>query len=216
MLARLTGELESIEGNTALIATGTGLAYEVMLPAFLADTLSPRVGQAVTLHTIEYLEQQSQGASFIPRLIGFGSIEQRRFFGMFTTVKGLGAKRALRALSAPIDRIAGAIASRDTKFLQTLPEIGKRLAETIVAELHGKVDAFLTGPPAGSGASVEIKGGEVSDAARQAIDALAHLGEPRSEAEALVRRVLGDHAASDESVALTADEILAAAFALRS
>lgn len=218
MLARLTGTLESISANTGVVAAESGLAYEVLLPAFLADELSPRVGETVTLHTIQYLEAQSQGSSYIPRLIGFPSRDDRRFFELFTTVKGLGAKRALRALRAPFPRVAAAIADRDAKFLQTLPEIGKRLAETIVAELHGKVDPFVS--PAHRptpGAGVEPKSvGALSDAARQAIDALIHLGEARPDAEELVRRALQAAPAGDGKSALTPDEILAAAFALRS
>jgi Holliday junction DNA helicase RuvA len=218
MLARLTGTLESINANTGVVATESGLAYEVLLPAVLADELSPRVGRTVTLHTIQYLEAQSQGSSYVPRLIGFPTRDDRRFFELFTTVKGLGAKRALRALRAPFPRIAGAIADRDAKFLQTLPEIGKRLAETIVAELHGKVDPFLSPShtPA-PGATVEGKAGvALSDAARQAIDALIHLGDARPDAEELVRRALQSAPADDAKSPPTADEILAAAFALRS
>jgi Holliday junction DNA helicase RuvA len=221
MLARLRGTLESLSSNTALIAIDSGAAYEVLLPAVLADDLAARTGSTITLHTVQYLEGQSQGASFIPRLIGFASRDERRFFELFTTVKGLGAKRALRALAAPFPRIAAAVADRDTRFLQTLPEIGKRLAETIVAELHGKVDPFLV--PASASSSIEPKSGGVPGAsigsdpalaasARQAIDALVHLGDSRLDAEELVRRALRDARSEPRS----ADDLLAAAFALRS
>jgi len=152
-------------------------------------------------------------AAFLPRLIGFSTPEQRRFFELFTTVKGLGPRRALRALRAPFEHVAGAIAARDAKFLQSLPEIGKRLAETIIAELHGKVDAVA--PTPGAGVAIEPKAagadGPLGDAGLQAVAALVQLGEGRMEAENLVRRVIdgGPESAS-------ADEILAAAFALRS
>ena len=39
-------------------------------------------------------------------------------------------------------QIAAAIVDRDVAMLQSLPEIGKRTAETIIAALHDKVDAF--------------------------------------------------------------------------
>lgn len=228
MLARLRGTLESVTANTAVLATDSGRAYEVLLPAVDADAAGARLGQTVTLHTIQYLEAQSQGSSYIPRLIGFQTLDDRRFFELFTTVKGMGPKRALRALRAPFPRIAGAIASRDAKFLQTLPEIGKRLAETIVVDLHGKVDAFIAPEHAEGGASgaVEPKAipGALSDAARQAVDALVHLGDSRADAEELVRRALagtrsggpGEDAAASPAPALSPDEILTAAFALRS
>ena len=227
MLARIRGKLESIDANTAVIATDSGRAYEVLLPAVHADAMGVHIGQTVTLHTIQYLEAQAQGSSYVPRLIGFPTLEDRRFFELFTTVKGLGAKRALRALRAPFAHIAGAVAARDAKFLQTLPEIGKRLAETIVVDLHGKVDPFLVPDRAGGDASGTIESkaipGALSDAARQAVDALVHLGDSRADAEELVRRAVADatpDAARDAPeptpAALSPDEILTAAFALRS
>ncbi|MEO1130008.1 MAG: Holliday junction branch migration protein RuvA [Planctomycetota bacterium] len=215
MLARITGTLEEIEQTTALItvsgADGCAMGYAVLLPAVVADELTPRLGETVTLHTVHYLEQQSQGSSFLPRIVGFATTDQRRFFELFTTVKGLGPRRALRALRVPFEHVARAICERDNKFLQTLPEIGKRLAETIIAELHGKADDFAS--PAEPGSTVEPKpdAGALTDGARQAVAALVHLGEGRNEAEDLVRRVIAEGADAG-----TADEILAAAFALRS
>jgi holliday junction DNA helicase RuvA len=218
MLARLTGQLESIEGNTAIIARSpagdspAGEAYEVLVPAYLAERLAGQVGRPVTLHTVQYLEQQAQGASFIPRLIGFGSRHERRFFELFTTVKGIGNKKALRAMAVPIGELAGAISGRDVRALQALPEIGKRLAETVIAELHGKVNDFLV---VGLDGQIEGKARAgampaASASARQAEDALVRLGETRPTASELVRRVLESSPELD-----SADAILAAAFALR-
>ncbi len=145
MLARLTGTLESLAANTALLAPegAAGIAYEILLPAYLADRLSHSVGGQITLHTLQYLESQNQGSSFIPRLLGFASPHEREFFELLTSVKGLGNKRALRAMALEPHAIARAIAERDARFLQTLPEIGPKLAELIVHELKSKVDRFL-------------------------------------------------------------------------
>lgn len=95
------------------------------------------------LHTIQYLEGVNQGVSFIPRLIGFTSPRDRHFFELLTSVKGLGNKRALRAMAVAPSSIARAIAERDARFLQRLPEIGPKLAELIVHELKNKVDGFI-------------------------------------------------------------------------
>lgn len=166
MLARITGSLESLSGpgNTvALIAPDSqpDLAYEILIPAYLADRLShtpgsrtPGMSEALranpadglagqlTLHTLQYLESQNQGASFIPRLLGFASPREREFFELLTSVKGLGNKRAMRAMAVEPATIARAIADRDSRFLQTLPEIGPKLAELIVHELKSKADKF--------------------------------------------------------------------------
>ncbi len=149
MLARLTGTLNSLAANTALLTPdgAPGIAYELLLPAYLAERLSATNAahsrEPLTLHTLQYLESQNQGASFIPRLLGFSSAHEREFFELLTTVKGLGNKRALRAMAMEPHAIARAIAERDARFLQTLPEIGPKLAELIVHELKSKVDRFL-------------------------------------------------------------------------
>ncbi|HVZ93991.1 MAG TPA: Holliday junction branch migration protein RuvA [Phycisphaerales bacterium] len=218
----MTGILESVEKNTAvivpLVPLGGGesvpgsCAYEVHVPAYLAERLGGQVGRSVTLHTMEYLEQQAQGASMLPRTIGFASRSERKFFEVFTTVKGIGNRKALRAMAAPPGELARMIAAKDVRGLRSLPEIGQRLAETMVAELNGKLEEFVIGAAGGGAEVVEGKttrAGAMSEAARQAEDALVRLGESRAAATELVRRALGDGASG------SADEILAAAVSMR-
>jgi len=210
MLARITGVLELVEAEGALIALpDVGLAYEALLPAYLAGALAPRIGERITLHTLEHIEGASaQGASLTPRLLGFASRQERAFFRALTKVRGLGARRALRAMAAPPEEIAGAIARGDSRFLQSLPEIGKRLAETIIADLQGKVAPFAPAGAAegGRGPSSAIEP-KLAEPAEQAAGALVRLGQTRAEAERAVRGAI--EANPDLS---TADEILAAAF----
>ncbi len=215
MLARITGILERIDESTAVVVIpgaqpGFDCAYEVMLPAFLAQSLAEQVGNAITLHTIQSIESPDQGASFVPRIIGFSATPERRFFELLTTVKGVGTKKALKALAAPINEVARAITLRDASALARLPGIGKRLAETIIAELHGKVEAFageaiVEGKPGAAGARVSAQ-----EPFHRAVAALVRLGESPMDADRLVRRAMeGDAALA------TADEIVSAALASR-
>jgi len=224
MIARITGTLERLEGSTCLIVPegAPGLAYEVMVPAFAAEALESQRGGMVVLHTIEVYEGSSQGANLSPRLLGFATESDKRFFQLFITVKGLGARKALKAMAEPVSAIAGAIARRDTKWLQGLPEIGKRLAETIVAELHGKADKYIgvemdSAQPARPGSSAEAKpareGESLGEAGQQAVEALVRLGENRAEAVRKVERVLEQR---PETADAGAEAVLAAAFALSS
>ncbi|MCC7145818.1 MAG: hypothetical protein IT443_05180 [Phycisphaeraceae bacterium] len=142
MIAKLHGVLESLHRDTALVAVDGGLTYQVLLPAFTTSRLTSSLGRSVTFHTHYYLEGQGQGSSMIPRLLGFLSPRDRDFFELLTTCNGIGPRKALRAMAVDPGRIAAAIAERDTATLQSLPEIGRRTAETIIATLHGKVDAF--------------------------------------------------------------------------
>jgi Holliday junction DNA helicase RuvA len=182
VIARISGRLEEITESAALVNTGDGLWYEVLIPACDLTRLSDRTGQEVVLHTIHYVEGDPSRGGQTPRLIGFCSETDRAFFRLFTTVKGIGVRKALRALVRPLGEIAAAIQNKDTAMLLALPEIGKRTAETVIAELHGKVDEFAA-------ESVAMKV-EVPPAGTEALAVLVQLGERRSDAAALVERVL--------------------------
>jgi len=170
-----------------MIDAGAGLCYEVLIPACDWERLSRRAGQQVVLHTIHYLEGDPSHGSQTPRLVGFVSESDRRFFRLFTTVKGIGIRKALRALARPVSEVAAAIGAKDGRFLTALPEIGKRTAEQVIAELNGKVDEF-------AGAVTALpEGPALSEAASEAVAVLVQLGERRSDATALVQRVLAEH-----------------------
>ena len=97
-----------------------------------------------------------------------------------------------------MDQVATAIADKDIKFLVTLPEIGKRTAESIVAELHGRVDSHLPEP--------NTNNKTMQDAASDAVTMLCQLGESRPQARRLVAAALDD----DPSLN-SADRLVAAA-----
>ena len=180
MISRLSGILDCItEDGRAMLQSGP-ITYEVLVPAADIEALRNRTGQEVVFHTLHYLEGQSQGSSMLPRLIGFSSDLDRSFFTLFTTVKNIGYRKALRALQRPCREIASAIAAKDTTTLTSLPEIGKRSAETIVAELHGKVAPFLEGLVEPSS---PIRAGEnMPPLVADAIALLTTLGESRTDA----------------------------------
>ena len=144
MIASLTGELRHVDEDRVHVQAGT-LEYELLVPAADVPELAVRRGETVTFHTILYLEGDPARGNLEPRLIGFVRPADKKFFDRFTTVKGIGVKTALRALTVPVGEIAQAIESRDTRFLKGLQGIGSRTAELIVAELSGKVKDFATG-----------------------------------------------------------------------
>jgi holliday junction DNA helicase RuvA len=217
MISRLTGKLEFLEPSAAHIASADGsFAREVLIPAYVAPSLTPKIGQTVTLITMEYLEGQGQGTSFIPRLIGFQSARDRDFFDLFTTVKGIGNRKALRAMAIEPAHIARAIAERNAAALVKLPEIGKRLAETMIAELSGKVEAYLSEREL---QTLEVKAGAVfttprlGPMAEEAVTALVALGETRGEAERRVALAMERASRTGKAAATTSDELIAAVFA---
>jgi holliday junction DNA helicase RuvA len=194
MITRISGLLEGMTELSAVVLPGgaaAGIAYQVLVPAYLAPKLTSKVGQPITLMTLHYLDSPNQGATFAPRLIGFETPREREFFELFTTVKGIGNRKALKAMAIEPSAIAAAIVAKDARTLTKLPEIGKRLAETVIAELSGKVEAFL---PTGEiehldrAARNALPKGDL--VVEEAVDALVALGEQRMEAERLVGRAL--------------------------
>lgn len=218
MIKAIEGVLETMSDGVAVVRPPTWpMSFEVLVPAYLGERLAPRVGERVTLTTFLYLEGQGQGTSFVPRLLGFESVVDRDFFELFTTVKGIGNRKALRAMALPPAEIAALIASRDTKGLTRLPEIGKRMAETVLAELTGKVERYLA---AGGGsddlprATVPPQTSRLTRAGEEAVEVLIQLGETRADAANLVERAL-QRQQSTGGAAETADEIVALVFSHR-
>lgn len=211
MINRIEGELEAVTEDGRALLVCDHLTYELLIPGADQQRLGAMTGQRVLFHTLHYLENRDQGAAYMPRLIGFSSPEDRSFFELFTTVKGIGNRKALRALQLPFGAIAAAIAERDLDLLKSLPEIGKRTAETIVAELHGKVDRFMELKPAAMGAQTDGRfNGAKNDLVRDSVAVLVQLGEQKLQARQLVDRALAADAALT-----TAEAVVAAAFRLK-
>lgn len=144
MIARLEGKLVRLDTESALVQVGV-VAYEVMLPGYCVSALSGSIGSVVTFCTMEYYEGSLGGGNLVPRIVGFLSDGEREFFTKFTSVKGIGIRKALRLLSMPIANIATAIEAGDDKMLTALDGIGKRTAQQIIAELKGKLGSFAVG-----------------------------------------------------------------------
>ena len=208
MISRIEGELVEVDETRAHVRC-EGLVYEVLIPAADRGRMSAAVGEVVVLHTLHILEGIGQGTSFRPRLLGFASQSDRAFFELFTTVKGIGSRKALRVMELPVGRIALAVAEGDIDLLKSLPEVGKRTAETIIMELKEKVAPFADHSGPDRSGTEEVREA-VAAFAQEAIAVLLQLGEPRIRAEELVDRVTR----ADRSID-TADELVTAALRLK-
>ena len=197
MIASLTGELRDALDDRVLLQAGP-IVYELLVPAADRTSLAASVGETLTFHTIVYLEGDPNRGNLEPRLIGFIRASDKRFFERFTTVKGVGVKTALRALTVPVGEIAKAIESRDARFLVGLDGIGKRTAELIVAELSGKVKDFATGYGDSTVAPLRHRWSEEEEAAI-AFATSPQMGLRRADAERLLQRVKADNPKADKA-----------------
>lgn len=191
MIIRLTGNLVDVD-EESIVLDRDGVAREVLVPRFAIAELAAYRGQQVTLHTIEFFEGNHGSGHLVPRLLGFLHREDRAFFERFVDVKGIGPRKALKALAQPVRKIAAWIEAGDGKALASLPGIGARAAEMIVATLRGKMKdlaiAAESGGSAASGMAVQL-----SLAQRDALEILVAWGDPRAEAERWIERAAQLH-----------------------
>ncbi len=179
MIAHLHGTIADIQKGKATIATASGVSYDVLLPPYLDGQIG-RVGAAVELSTVHVLESPNQGATFLPRLFGFATAADREVYEAMTQIRGLGHRKALRALGEPPSEVGAMIARGDEVGLKRLPEIGAKLAKTLVEELGQTFRDKLAIEQMES--AVEVKATPSDPQAEDAVRALIALGEQPAEA----------------------------------
>lgn len=188
MIVRLTGIMLEVTEESVVVERD-GVAREILVPRFAIGELSAHRGSEVTLHTIEFYEGNNASGQLIPRMLGFLHPEDRDFFSRFIGVKGIGPRKALKALSEPVRRIATWIESGDTKALARLPGIGARAAELIVASLKGKM-SDLALPVALDGDAVPV---QLTEGQRDAKEVLIAWGDVQGDAERWLQRAAQLH-----------------------
>jgi Holliday junction DNA helicase RuvA len=118
--------------------------------------------------------------------VGFAEAIDKEFFSLYTSVSGLGIKKALKSLTMPINEIARAIETEDVSTLKKLPGIGGRLAEKIIAALKGKTARFALAKESKALARPEVR----PDYAEEVMAILLQLQYKKSEAQAMLERAL--------------------------
>ncbi len=180
MIASIEGKLVKLDTDCCLVQVGA-VGYEVMLASYCVNALSGEVGSDITLCIMEYYEGTPGRGNLIPRMVGFLSTGERDFFTKYISVKGVGIKKGLRSLSIPIATIAAAIENADDKILMSLPSIGKRMAQQIIAELKGKLQTFAAGAEHARSIEAGFKPFQT-----EALEILIAWGEKRNEAMELI------------------------------
>jgi len=181
VIKRLSGTVERVDGTSIDIAVGQ-LVHEVLVPELVRRSLQTKLGQTVTLHTLEFLEGNPGRGNLVPRLVGFLSEVEREFFDLVCEVDGVGVRKALRAIVRPVGDIATAIEEQDAAALATLPGIGSATAERMIAKLRRKMPKFALlvareSPGAGPAGS---------DVLLETLDVLRSLGHSDADARRLV------------------------------
>ena len=182
MIAYLRGKVLTTT-TEAVILDVNGVGYEVYCSGGAFKKLV--VGQVGELHT--YLQVKEDGIT----LFGFADPKEKELFLKLITVSGVGPKMGISILaSMSAEEFAKAIATADVKTLSKVKGLGKKTAEKIVLELHGKISAAEVLDA--SGESVSVKASQTTTKAtpeeEEAISALIGLGFTRTESAQAVQK----------------------------
>lgn len=188
MIASVRGKLLRVDGERAVVELG-GLGLEVLASGRTLGSLVPHVGEEVSLYT--YLNVREDAL----QLFGFRETGERTFFLWLTAVSGVGPKVALSVLSGyPVAELELAVARADAKKFESIPGIGKKLAQRLVVELKDKVGEL---PPVGADGAAGQGAPRTSDHFIEARSALQNLGLTLREAEEALRGAPDDAPTED-------------------
>ncbi|MEM6979691.1 MAG: Holliday junction branch migration protein RuvA [Planctomycetota bacterium] len=185
MIISITGTLTAV-GESSVTVESNPFGYEVYVGDFTRRQLQSQVGQSIRLHTLDYIEGNTQGGRLTPRLVGFQTPPEKEFFDLFCSVDGVGVKKALRAMVRPVKELAVMIEDQDAKSLSALPGIGPATSERIIAKLRRKMARFALMVAQGELAE---SSGATTPVVTETFDALLALGHSESDARRLIDEV---------------------------
>jgi len=179
MIRYITGRVLKADNGTVVVLAG-GIGYEVLLPEIVWKEVARHTESADIELFISYHQTAQQPK---PVLIGFNTEIELEFFEHLITVKDIGPVTAAKCLTLAVPVIARAIEDRDVATVMKLKGIGRRKADMIISELHGKVGKYALlkkETPEQPMADQDVR--------KQVVDVLVkQLGHQRSEANAMVQ-----------------------------
>ena len=194
MIAYLKGRVLTITSETAIIEVG-GVGYELYCSGGAFRKIT--VGEIVELYT--YLQVKEDGIT----LFGFANPKEKELFLKVISVSGVGPKMGIAILTGlSADEFTQAIATADVKRLSAVKGLGKKTAEKIVLELHGKISAAevisASADPISAAADLGVQSVSAQD--EEAISALMGLGFTKNESANAVKRAKEQGATTTEEI----------------
>lgn len=173
MLHMIKGKVGKCEEGKVYVDVGS-FVIELLVP----HSFIPKTNTQVRLFTSMFIREDRVV------LYGFFREAEKRFFHLALTVPGVGPKLALSLLSGmPVSDLACALQDGDTRSLEKISGVGKKLAQRLVNDLKDKVAGFAVGANHAKGEAVEI---------------LVDLGLPMPEARKAIEEIDGgEHSVND-------------------
>ena len=193
MIAYLRGNVIAFTAESVILETN-GVGYEVFCSGAAFSYLQNNRRDA---DVFTYLQVKEDAFT----LYGFLSLPEKQVFLDLISVSGVGPKLAIGILNGmTADEVAECIATADVKRLSRIKGLGKKTAEKIVLELHGKVSAEELLSAGGESAPKAQKSAPMSVTDEEAVNALLGLGFTRNESLTAVKKAHEKGATSVEDV----------------
>jgi holliday junction DNA helicase RuvA len=185
MIGYINGIVQAVTGK-AVIVDVNGVGYRVSIPEKSLNSIAI-IGTTVKLFT-HYQMNPRDGSV---ELYGFTTPEELNFFGLLTTISGIGPKSAQAILSScDLQQLQIGIIRGDDGYLCKVAGIGAKTAQRLVLELKNKVLAS------------DVKGGSDGDlgAESEALEALVALGYSQYQARDAIKAVAVDCKRTEDKV----------------
>ena len=177
MIAHLTGKLTH-KSPDHIVVDVNGVGYQVFVPLSTFYAL-PDVGREVSLNIHTHLREAAL------KLFGFYTEEELKIFDQLITINKVGPKLAVTILSGmPPADLLSAINSSDVGKLNTIPGIGRKMAERLTLEMRDKL-ADISREFAAKTEDSAPRNGLFDDA----LSALVNLGYKKNEVEKTLKSV---------------------------
>lgn len=181
MYYSFTGKIVDVSEETIAIDV-KGIAFEL----FVSRPLEWKKDEETTVFVHEVYNENDH------YLVGFSSKLEKEAFLSLISVKGIGPKTALTALSSTTpDELFKAISVSNTTFLKKLPGIGPKAASQIILDLKGKL-ASSANSKADDQRYDEVRAAlkTLGFKTKEIDDALVGINEPNASNEELLRMAL--------------------------
>jgi len=189
MFYSITGTVVFSDENSVAVDCN-GVAFRLFTTLNTLKKCAP-VGEKQTLYTVLNVREDALD------LFGFADKNELDCFKLLTSVSGVGPKAGLAILSQLTpDKLALSVAGGDVKAITAAQGVGPKIAQRIVLELKGKLDAFALDSKA-LGDIAAAQKATVSYAGEDAVNALIMLGYSRSEASIAVGKLDGNLSTED-------------------
>lgn len=130
MLWYITGKILEISESSVLVLTESWVWYEILINELSFSKLATK--EETDLYLYHHITEWYQ------TLFWFLTLEEKKLFTELLKISGIGGKAGLQILMLGKERLIEAVQADDSKTIESIKGIWKKMAEKIILELKDK------------------------------------------------------------------------------